>query len=165
MDANVSFPKLTHVLVRRPSSQPSPEQPLDPSPGIHRSRSALPEGPHGTIPQIVEPKPDISSFHVPDFLNPRSLLLNPVTTSLGGNSTNTRTASSTPKIRQRSRSLTPKTGYPDLAPTMQKTPEMGGPLNVTHALMYLEAVKVQFQDKPDVYNHFLDIMRDFKSQV
>ena len=39
------------------------------------------------------------------------------------------------------------------------------PLNVTDALSYLDAVKVQFQDKPDVYNHFLDIMKDFKSEV
>lgn len=38
------------------------------------------------------------------------------------------------------------------------------PLNVTDALSYLDAVKVQFQDHPDVYNHFLDIMKDFKSQ-
>lgn len=39
------------------------------------------------------------------------------------------------------------------------------PLNVTDALSYLDAVKVQFQDKPEVYNQFLDIMKDFKSQV
>ncbi|KAJ7598545.1 histone deacetylase complex, SIN3 component [Mycena floridula] len=39
------------------------------------------------------------------------------------------------------------------------------PLNVTDALGYLDAVKVQFQDKPDVYNHFLDIMKEFKSQM
>ncbi len=39
------------------------------------------------------------------------------------------------------------------------------PLNVTDALSYLDAVKVQFFDKPDVYNHFLDIMKDFKSQM
>ncbi|KAI9508370.1 hypothetical protein F5148DRAFT_1013734 [Russula earlei] len=39
------------------------------------------------------------------------------------------------------------------------------PLNVTDALSYLDAVKVQFHDKPDVYNHFLDIMKDFKSQI
>jgi hypothetical protein len=36
---------------------------------------------------------------------------------------------------------------------------------VTDALSYLDAVKVQFYDKPDVYNHFLDIMKDFKSQM
>ncbi|KAF8140489.1 hypothetical protein EV363DRAFT_1152523 [Boletus edulis] len=45
-------------------------------------------------------------------------------------------------------------------------PELAArPLNVTDALSYLDAVKVQFQDKPDVYNHFLDIMKDFKSEV
>ncbi len=38
-------------------------------------------------------------------------------------------------------------------------------LNVSDALGYLDAVKLQFQDKPDVYNHFLDIMKDFKSQA
>ena len=41
----------------------------------------------------------------------------------------------------------------------------GRPLNVTDALTYLDAVKNQFADKPDVYNHFLDIMKDFKSQT
>jgi hypothetical protein len=37
-------------------------------------------------------------------------------------------------------------------------------LNVTDALTYLDAVKNQFQDKPDVYNRFLDIMKDFKNE-
>ncbi|OCH88405.1 hypothetical protein OBBRIDRAFT_795302 [Obba rivulosa] len=39
------------------------------------------------------------------------------------------------------------------------------PLNVTDALSYLDSVKMQFQDSPDVYNQFLDIMKDFKSQL
>ncbi|EMD34640.1 hypothetical protein CERSUDRAFT_116814 [Gelatoporia subvermispora B] len=39
------------------------------------------------------------------------------------------------------------------------------PLNVTDALSYLDSVKMQFQDNPDVYNRFLDIMKDFKSQL
>ncbi|KAE9392487.1 hypothetical protein BT96DRAFT_944593 [Gymnopus androsaceus JB14] len=38
------------------------------------------------------------------------------------------------------------------------------PLNVTDALSYLDAVKNKFSDQPDVYNHFLDIMKEFKSQ-
>jgi histone deacetylase complex regulatory component SIN3 len=33
------------------------------------------------------------------------------------------------------------------------------------ALSYLDQVKVQFADQPDVYNRFLDIMKDFKSQA
>lgn len=33
------------------------------------------------------------------------------------------------------------------------------------ALSYLDQVKVQFSEQPDVYNKFLDIMKDFKSQT
>ncbi|KAJ7219971.1 histone deacetylase complex, SIN3 component [Mycena pura] len=39
------------------------------------------------------------------------------------------------------------------------------PLNVTDALSYLDAVKTQFHDQPNVYNQFLDIMKEFKSQT
>jgi len=39
------------------------------------------------------------------------------------------------------------------------------PLNVTDALIYLEAVKRQFQDQTDVYNQFLDIMKEFKHEL
>ncbi|KLO14002.1 hypothetical protein SCHPADRAFT_851670 [Schizopora paradoxa] len=49
-----------------------------------------------------------------------------------------------------------------------QNPSSGGPeskqLNVTDALSYLDAVKQRFHDQPDVYNRFLDIMKDFKSQ-
>ncbi|TIC00298.1 hypothetical protein E3Q18_01173 [Wallemia mellicola] len=38
------------------------------------------------------------------------------------------------------------------------------PLNVRDALSYLDQVKLRFQDSPEVYNHFLDTMKDFKSQ-
>ncbi|KAL8842559.1 MAG: hypothetical protein Q9170_000513 [Blastenia crenularia] len=33
------------------------------------------------------------------------------------------------------------------------------------ALSYLDQVKIKFVEHPDVYNHFLDIMKDFKSQA
>lgn len=33
------------------------------------------------------------------------------------------------------------------------------------ALSYLDQVKVRFNEQPDVYNRFLDIMKDFKSQA
>lgn len=52
------------------------------------------------------------------------------------------------------------TGAPAAGPSTEARP-----LNVSDALGYLDAVKLQFQDQPDVYNHFLDIMKDFKSQV
>eukprot|EP00698_Gefionella_okellyi_P000535 TRINITY_DN1047_c0_g1_i1.p1 TRINITY_DN1047_c0_g1~~TRINITY_DN1047_c0_g1_i1.p1 ORF type:complete len:1080 (-),score=264.31 TRINITY_DN1047_c0_g1_i1:62-3301(-) len=37
-------------------------------------------------------------------------------------------------------------------------------LKVEDALSYLDQVKLEFGDRPDVYNRFLDIMKDFKAQ-
>lgn len=51
-----------------------------------------------------------------------------------------------------------------LGPSLSQQPESARPLNVTDALSYLDAVKHQFSEKPEVYNKFLDIMKDFKSQ-
>ena len=60
----------------------------------------------------------------------------------------------------------PQTGDSSAGSSGQRpSPEMGRPLNVTDALSYLDAVRNQFQDNPEVYNQFLDIMKDFKSQV
>jgi len=41
----------------------------------------------------------------------------------------------------------------------------GRQLDVQDALSYLDNVKQQFFDRPDVYNNFLDIMKDFKGQL
>lgn len=38
-------------------------------------------------------------------------------------------------------------------------------LKVEDALAYLEQVKSQFSGRPNVYNHFLDIMKEFKAQT
>lgn len=69
---------------------------------------------------------------------------------------------------------------PVQAPAPQPAPAfMGGPspmtgqAQLTHgqqpilndALSYLDQVKVRFSEHPDVYNRFLDIMKDFKSQA
>lgn len=37
-------------------------------------------------------------------------------------------------------------------------------LQVEDALSYLDQVKLQFGSQPQVYNDFLDIMKEFKSQ-
>ncbi|KAL0581071.1 hypothetical protein V5O48_000964 [Marasmius crinis-equi] len=58
----------------------------------------------------------------------------------------------------------PPTPNPRPAESVNASPDVGRPLNVTDALSYLDAVKNQFQDRPEVYNRFLDIMKDFKSQ-
>ncbi|KAG7099673.1 hypothetical protein E1B28_001498 [Marasmius oreades] len=58
----------------------------------------------------------------------------------------------------------PSTPTPRPVDSVNASPDAGRPLNVTDALSYLDAVKNQFQDRPEVYNKFLDIMKDFKSQ-
>eukprot|EP00124_Ichthyophonus_hoferi_P006330 Ihof_evm1s1431 gene=Ihof_evmTU1s1431 len=47
-------------------------------------------------------------------------------------------------------------------PTLASSPY--NRLKVEDALSYLDRVKMQFQDQPQVYNKFLDIMKEFKSQ-
>ena len=38
-------------------------------------------------------------------------------------------------------------------------------LRIEDALMYLDQVKIEFGDRPHIYNEFLDIMKTFKSQA
>jgi paired amphipathic helix protein Sin3a len=63
---------------------------------------------------------------------------------------------------------TPPPPQPATTPGLGQAPSAAAtsyrPLNVKDALTYLDQVKVQFQERPDVYNKFLDIMKDFKSQ-
>lgn len=49
------------------------------------------------------------------------------------------------------------------APEMSENGANYKPLNVKDALYYLDQVKLKFKNKTDVYNNFLDIMKDFKS--
>ncbi len=54
-----------------------------------------------------------------------------------------------------------------MSPPMQRVSPGHRALNVKDALSYLELVKVkpEFSDQPDIYNRFLDIMKDFRSQA
>ncbi|KAJ3249630.1 Transcriptional regulatory protein sin3 [Chytriomyces hyalinus] len=57
--------------------------------------------------------------------------------------------------------------HPQNPPQNQNQPQDGQTsrsLNVRDALEYLDKVKDQFRSQPEVYNRFLDIMKDFKSQ-
>lgn len=46
----------------------------------------------------------------------------------------------------------------EISPTAYRT------LNQKDALLYLDRVKYKFADQPEIYNRFLDIMKDFKSK-
>ncbi len=74
-------------------------------------------------------------------------------------------AATSPDIRPKLQDDMPY-GFPS-ALSAQEPPELqhDRQLNVTDALTYLDNVKTQFQERTDVYNRFLDIMKDFKSQL
>ena len=55
-------------------------------------------------------------------------------------------------------------GTPQQLPNGASLSQQQQPI-LNDALSYLDQVKVQFQAEPDVYNRFLDIMKDFKSQA
>lgn len=64
----------------------------------------------------------------------------------------------------RSKGASPPTAPPQ-GPQQQQSPGNSFQrLKVEDALSYLDMVKFKFNDKPQVYNDFLDIMKEFKSQ-
>ena len=138
----------THSLdPSHPARHRPPQPPLDdPAPPLSRRSS----------PKVTAPAP--RSKHQPQFLDSHG-----ARGSLPSSPSRTRTPKKTPKP------ATPATNSmngPDSgAAALAGSSTEARPLNVSDALGYLDAVKLQFQDQPDVYNHFLDIMKDFKSQV
>jgi histone deacetylase complex regulatory component SIN3 len=64
---------------------------------------------------------------------------------------------------------TPQSPTRDLSATIgdsaHKPSEPERVLVLEDALRYLDAVKAQFVDKPEVFKKFLDIMKDFKTGV
>ena len=65
----------------------------------------------------------------------------------------------------------PSAPVPYIPPSQQQQrggvppPPIPRPLRVEDALAYLDQVKQKFNDKPLIYNKFLNIMRDFKNNV
>lgn len=73
---------------------------------------------------------------------------------------------STHSTQQHHQSSVPLSHTASTAAAQQSSSNNGyRPLNVKDALTYLDQVKVKFADQPEVYNRFLDIMKEFKSQA
>ena len=144
----------------------SPASP--PATAVPSKSAAGTPAPNGTpvLPQLLDqathlPKPDSSEQQTP-----REEHLDPVATP----------RMATPVIPARSESMPAASDENTLPPTTsqrsrrpspmdpQSYTSLDRPLNVKDALSYLDAVKVKFQEQPDVYNHFLDIMKEFKNE-
>jgi histone deacetylase complex regulatory component SIN3 len=54
---------------------------------------------------------------------------------------------------------------PATAPQQSSLQKVLRELKVEDALLYLDQVKMEFGDKPEIYNEFLDIMKNFKAQT
>lgn len=64
----------------------------------------------------------------------------------------------------RNKGSSPPTAPPQVAQQQQSPSSSFQRLKVEDALSYLDQVKYKFGNKPQVYNDFLDIMKEFKSQ-
>ncbi|KAI0784958.1 hypothetical protein C8Q75DRAFT_776889 [Abortiporus biennis] len=148
-------------LIDDPAKAPSPmtssllEQSSSGLPTLRRHPPEQPTPIHSPRPTIEQPTSDqpsgMSALEPVNASNPSSRPQTPLTKS------------------KTLKPATPQGAMSAAVDALQPLASSGGdasrPLNVTDALSYLDAVKVQFQDKPEVYNHFLDIMKDFKSQM
>ncbi|KAG6845379.1 hypothetical protein H0H87_010488, partial [Tephrocybe sp. NHM501043] len=152
---HVSSPHLAspHLTSRPPLPVPAPE-----ASSVKRKKSRPFDKEQGSPPPMPSRLPPSS---LPDLGHLPELSA----ASVQSTSAATPTAPSSPYMNPGSSTPRPVAG--DSPPEAPKSspPEAGRPLNVTDALSYLDAVKVQFNDKPEVYNRFLDIMKDFKSQA
>ena len=54
---------------------------------------------------------------------------------------------------------------PKPVPTPASVPPADRKLNVEDALLYLDQVKLEFSDRPHIYNEFLQIMKEFKAKA
>ncbi|QDS68319.1 hypothetical protein FKW77_010685 [Venturia effusa] len=144
----------------------------------HREQQAAHEN-HAGAMQIHQPvavPPSVRTIHGPNGLlgNPNSAGGSvPPPTSIGG----AQGLFSTGPIHGQSDPNSRLQPAPQLAQqasalnvfTPSGAPQPNGSMNqaqqpiLNDALSYLDQVKVQFADHPDVYNRFLDIMKDFKS--
>jgi paired amphipathic helix protein Sin3a len=97
-----------------------------------------------SLDQPAKPDPSEQTQHLDALATPRAVAAVSDEVSLP------------PTTSQRSRRPSP------MDPQSYSSPDR--PLNVKDALSYLDAVKVKFQEQPDVYNHFLDIMKEFKNE-
>ena len=53
---------------------------------------------------------------------------------------------------------------PAAGPELVKASQQERHLSIHDALEYLDTIKAQFANEPEVYNNFLDIMKDFKGK-
>jgi hypothetical protein len=111
----------------------------------------------------LEPSVQLSVASVPETLQEPSIVVAPVAEPVIERTPPQPSDVPVP-LPQRSPTPAQSDSTPPEGTTGQPPSDANRPLNVSDALGYLDAVKNKFQNNPDVYNNFLEIMKDFKSQ-
>ena len=164
------------MLIEPTPNQPLEERngdlPLDEPPTIH-SHSPPPlddnAGKPGSPAPASEPEGSLDPAAHPFVAShetsqePSTLVAPPVADSVVVPTPTPLSDAPLPPLR-RSPTPIPPASMPPEGTTSQPSGDANRPLNVSDALGYLDAVKNKFQNNPDVYNNFLEIMKDFKSQ-
>ena len=164
------------MLIEPTPNQPLEERngdlPLDEPPTIH-SNSPPPlddnAGKPGSPAPASEPEDSLDPSAHPLVAShetsqePSTLVAPPVVDSVVVPTPTPLSDAPLPPLR-RSPTPVPPASMPPEGTTSQPSGDANRPLNVSDALGYLDAVKNKFQNNPDVYNNFLEIMKDFKSQ-
>lgn len=119
------------------------------------SSGAIKTNADGSIPIHVSNSGTVSGAHPPNSMRTRTIS---GTSSGGGGNSGGGVANSGGLIAS-SQMIAGAQGQP------QNQPGPGAPprLKVEDALSYLDQVKFQYADQPQIYNNFLDIMKEFKS--
>jgi paired amphipathic helix protein Sin3a len=104
--------------------------------------------PLAPTPHLHDPYPPAGKPPLPDVLNPRIEAL----------------AQEGQRPRSRAKTRTPRPDTPKEDPAGAIV-DPARPLNVADALGYLDNVKTQFADKPDVYNYFVRFPRPLASSL
>ena len=134
----------------------SPYQPINEPDNSHRSSHS----PHrvSSAPTYTRPKTPVAENSPPPL---------PPVEAAATNVTVAPASGTPPSVTASEPVLAPEPTANGEATTATTTGNANGyrPLNVKDALTYLDQVKVKFAEQPEVYNRFLDIMKEFKSQA
>ncbi|EME44313.1 hypothetical protein DOTSEDRAFT_71974 [Dothistroma septosporum NZE10] len=136
-------------------------------PHLHQPRAVPPPTVHG--PNGLLGNPSIAHQHQQQQLPQPSLGAPSGPGNIFGGGPVQNPHAHTPQHIQQASLLAPYAAGPQAQQAQQQQQQMaqgqaqGQQPILNDALSYLDQVKVQFADHPDVYNKFLDIMKDFKS--
>ncbi|TFK75488.1 hypothetical protein BDN72DRAFT_440813 [Pluteus cervinus] len=157
LSAKLDRDRVSPPGVREPPPPAHETKPRGPHEDVTSSKPQFSDGPYRPPPQPQDPpsRPDSTALLLqPNHTPVQNMARDDIPQLPGPHPRSTQPSARTSPVPQ------PDSGVPSGPSTAGERA-----LDVSDALNYLDDVKMQFQDQPDVYNHFLDIMKEFKSEL